>query len=685
MSRNGVKIPKLAGADLGRPQSGARSAPRLRIAETSAGRFDERHASAGWRSVPLRLALAAIPLWLTASVLIFNVGWTTKLIVAVVLGVSLAAPGRGLLVTAALAPLGHLIAPLVGPGNFRISEAVVLAFLVGWLLRALPDRPGPRVSDSAAGWMFAATIGASIVGLAWHVRSDPGALSATLDQLVHAYYLDVGDPIGFAAGARLLEGLALVAATVALFRREPRLAVTLAATMTASAATAALSSVLLWRGIGSPLALEQYGRIGYRVSAHVADVNASGSYFAMTLCLALGMAARARGRGRVMWMAGVVATSTGLWFSESRSAFAAIAVVVSLAAAWSATTRWSARARAGALLALLCVVLTLGYARTRRLDNDPTYKGAGFRGQFNASSLRMIAARPVFGVGVGQYYPMSAFFLSPQLAWTYGTENAHNYFLQVGGELGVVGLALLIAWLGAVFAQAARAIAIAPRDWRLLGAAGGVATLCGTCLTGHPLLVDEVMAPFWMLFGLTAGLAGSTLLNADENGSRAWEPQARWTGWMIAATAVAAVLVWTVSDAAQRPLSPPASEAVDGFHGWETARDGARFRWSGQYSSVFVPDDVTMLQIPVRVPAVIRNVTPSGIEVSTGGITIRRTLVSDAWTLIDVPLDRSPAPAHFRRINLRTDTTWRPALYVPGSAELRPVGMQVGELRLVRD
>jgi hypothetical protein len=59
--------------------------------------------------------------------------------------------------------------------------------------------------------------------------------------------------------------------------------------------------------------------------------------------------------------------------------------------------------------------------------------------------------------------------------------------------------------------------------------------------------------------------------------------------------------------------------------------------------------------------------------------------VSDAWTLIDVPLDRSPAPAHFRRINLRTDTTWRPALYIPGSAELRPVGMQVGELRLVRD
>jgi O-antigen ligase len=534
--------------------------------------------------------------------------------------------------------------------------------------------------------MLAVAIAASIAGLAWRLRSDPGALSASLDQLVHAYYLVVGDAIGLADGARLLEGLALVAATLTLFRREPRLSVTLPAALIASASIAALSSVLLWRGIGSALALQLYDRIGYRVSAHIADVNASGSYFAMMLCLALGMAARARGRSRALWIAGVIATATGLWFSESRSAFAALAVVVSLAVAWAATTRWPARARAGALLALLCVVLTLGYARVRLLDRDPTYKGAGFRSQFNASSLRMIAARPVFGVGVGQYYPTSALFLSPQLAWTYGMENAHNFFLQVGAELGVVGLALLIVWLGIAFAQSASAIAIAPRDWRLLGVAGAVATLCGTCLTGHPLLVDEVMVPFWILFGLTTGLAGSTLLNAvGWDGSRERDHAVRRKGWMITATAVAGVLVWTVVGAAQRPLGPLASEAVDGFDGWETAPDGARFRWTGQYASVFVPDDVSTVQIPVRVPAVIRNVTPGAVEISKGGVTISRTPVSDAWTLISVPVDRSTASAHFMRINLRSDNTWRPALYVPGSAQLRPVGVQVGELRLVRN
>jgi len=31
------------------------------------------------------------------------------------------------------------------------------------------------------------------------------------------------------------------------------------------------------------------------------------------------------------------------------------------------------------------------------------------------------------------------------------------------------------------------------------------------------------------------------------------------------------------------------------------------------------------------------------------------------------------------------DRTWQPALYLAGSADLRMVGVQVGELRLVRE
>src|SRR5204862_3787306 len=114
-------------------------------------------------------------------------------------------------------------------------------------------------------------------------------------------YFFIQDRLGAGDAARLLEGFALVAATVMLFRRRPALARTLPLALGISAAAAGLSTVLLWRGIGTAASLARQRLIGYRVSGHIGDVNAAGSYFAMILCLALGMAVRTRGGVRVLW------------------------------------------------------------------------------------------------------------------------------------------------------------------------------------------------------------------------------------------------------------------------------------------------------------------------------------------------------------------------------------------------
>ncbi len=203
----------------------------------------------------------------------------------------------------------------------------------------------------------------------------------------------------------------------------------------------------------------------------------------------------------------------------------------------------------------------------------------------------MMTARPLFGVGMGQYPRASRLFLSPQLAWSYGAENAHNYFLQIGAELGLVGLTLFAAWAGAGLWPAIRALGDRPRDARLLGSTAGVLALLGTCLTGHPLLVDEVAFPFWIQFGLVVGLAQSIVLN-EPAGFR--HPSGTSPGWRIASAALAAgLLIAGLIGGAQGHLEPGASQAVDGFYGWETAEDGRRFRWTGRYASLFVPGDVT--------------------------------------------------------------------------------------------
>ena len=636
-----------------------------------------------WRSPLLRLALLAVPAWFTISVLIFRGPVSIKLIVGFVLAASLASPVAGLLTVAALAPLGTLLAQFGGDALFRMSDAVVLAFFTGWLLRAPKDRPGPG-APSTVGWLLALAVAASVGGIFWQFRRYPRELAETGTMLFYAYYRLV-DRVGILDGARLVEGLALAAATVTLFRQRPQLAVTLPMALAVSAIAATASSLLLWYGIAPAAILARHARIGYRVSGHVADVNAAGSYYAMMLCLFLGMAAWAAGGRRALWLVAAFATAVGLWLSVSRSAAAAAAIVIALALAWKTTAAWRPSTRAIALVSVLAAALAIGGARVYLLEQDPTYRGARFRTQFNATSLRMIAARPLFGVGVGQYYRTSPLFLSPQLAWAYGAENAHNYFLQVAAELGVLGLALFCAWIGVVLGRSVKSIAIEPNDVRLLGAAGGVVVLLGTCLTGHPLLIDEVAVPFWIQFGLVAGLSGSVLLNADLTAARSRTSLRRPKALplAVAASVVCVVLLAPVS-AARGTVDPPASQSVDGFYEEETAEDGTRFRWTEDYASLFVPADVRHVYIPVRVPTDRPAIAPIGVEVATAGVKRSRTAVTESWSFLSVAMPAASPPVRFNRIDLKMDRTWQPALYIAGSADMRRVGIQVGECQLVR-
>jgi hypothetical protein len=132
-------------------------------------------------------------------------------------------------------------------------------------------------------------------------------------------------------------------------------------------------------------------------------------------------------------------------------------------------------------------------------------------------------------------------------------------------------------------------------------------------------------------------------------------------------------------------LRPSESRDVDGFYGWETGSDGTRYRWTGEYASIFVPADVTRVHIPVRMPAALPSLAPMPVEARTGGFPGVRMLVGDTWAMFDIPLPDAYPLTAFKRVNLRVDRTWQPAMYIAGSADLRPVGVEVGEVRLFRE
>jgi O-antigen ligase len=613
-----------------------------------------------------RLALAAVPLWFTFAIVFFNTPWRAKFLVSSLFAATVASPSYGLLIVAALAPLGRLIEIGLGLQPYRIGEAITLAFLAGWLLRPDTDRrspSGPRAPAIAMA-LVAAAVCASIVAQAVRVSQYPGELPGTLRILFQAYYL-VPDRIGFDAGARLLEGLGLLAATTLLLRADVRLAVRLPAAMTAAAVAAALTG---------------------------ADVNAAASYFAMLLFVALGMAARRRPppaiwrtwlRSRMflislLWLAAAGAEAAALKATGSRTGVAVAAIMFSVAAVLAATARARPRARAVTFAVVALAAVAAGAWRARTLQNDP---GTSFRRQLTVASVQMIAARPALGVGIGQYYDTSPLFLTPEMAWVYGAQNAHNDILQIGGELGLVGLALFLGLMTAIVWQGVRALAVRPDDLRLLGCLTGAVVLLITSLTGHPLLVDEVAPAFWMLLGLVVALSGSALRSAQGNDVESGRPQRR--PGAVGGVAFAALLLAALSGV-RRPIEPPISTAVDGMEPWETAPDGARFRWTHASASVFVPRDVTRVYIPVRLPADNPRISPIAVDVHAGGATRGRMLVADSWAILDVELSPLQSLLGYKRVDLRMDKTWQPAIYLPGSNDLRWVGVQVGDLKLFR-
>ncbi len=635
------------------------------------------HPPVVWRHPVLRLALAAAPTLLTGTVVFFNTPWSWKALVGSVFAATLWSPYAGFLATVALAPLGQLIGAFITAGVFRTTEAIVLAFAAAWLLRPLADRQGPRVAGAPAAWLFALALAVSVGTQAARLAQTTGEGRRMLELFYVAYYL-VPDRFGLVDSARLVEGIAMAAAAVILLRQRPRLAVTLPAVVVGSAAVAAGASVLLWYGIAPETLLKRHALLGDRVSAHVADVNAAGSYFALAAGVAGGMAARARGRGRLPWAAGAVAALAGLWLSGSRSAFAAVGLVGTEVAVWLITARGAAGGRR-AVIGTIAAAAVVGGLAVAWSASDSARRSAVFRAEFTAASLRMIRARPWFGVGAGQYRRASALFLGPPAAWAYGTENAHDYYLQVAAETGLVGFGLFVLWVGAGVVRIGRGLRAAPADGRLMGLAAGLAAFLVTIAAGHPLLIDEVAEPFWATFGLAVGLAGSTLLARSPQQARVVSRgPARRAAWAAAAFLIASA----GAPSRWKDLPVPHGSALDGFFEWETAEDGARFRWTGEYASLFVPPDVRRVEIPVRVPPGARNLPPISVEARIDDRRQDGIAVGDQWSTIVVDLPDAPPPAQWKRVNLHVDRTWQPALYIAGSADLRSVGIQVGVPRV---
>ncbi|HEY2595591.1 MAG TPA: O-antigen ligase family protein [Chloroflexota bacterium] len=294
------------------------------------------------------------------------------------------------------------------------------------------------------------------------------------------------------------------------------------AMLVAGAAEAAYGAVQFLTDSG-PAAFDLQGAL--RAFGHFDQPNPFAGYLTTILPLAVCMAlTRANPLAFRLFAAAATASMlVGIGLSQSRGAWLGGGVAaVCLMLAWSRTTRrlLIPCALGGAFLLALAMTGALPTSITDRLSQAIAYFGVFDVRNVEVTSDNwavvermahwqagwyMFLANPWFGVGAGNYaqaYP--AYFVS---SWVEPLGHAHNYYINMLAELGVVGGALLVLLLALAYRLLGGALvrteAQSSTFWRavLAGAFGGLVVFCVHNLFDS-LFVHSVNIQIGVLLGL---------------------------------------------------------------------------------------------------------------------------------------------------------------------------------------
>lgn len=445
------------------------------------------------------------------------------LVSIVALAALVAAPALGLAAAAASVPFGGRAAVPLGAAALTPAPLLLGAVAYVWLVQSLAARRLPQLPPGRVRWVLAGTIafvGALVLSA---LRAPDLARSA----------FEIARWAEFALAA-------LLGAAVA--GRRPWLWLVAGALLAAGAVEAWLGVRAAAVGSG-PEAFAIVGGGGARAYGSFGQPNPFGAYMNLVwplgVALALGWHLDRGVPGPVAALGFVAAAAgaAGLLQSWSRGAWlAGAAAGLTMFAVWAlATLRPPVRPRAAVALWLVVVAALAGLVfgpGAGRLDalaarfegaavgattidvTDAEVDDASFstveRLAHWQAAARMFEDSPWLGQGPGQYELAYARYRLPR--WEEPLGHAHNTYLNVLAEAGLVGLAGYGLFLGSLVAFA---LATALRPEGRAQAAFGLA-LCGsvTAVAVHGVVdnvfVHDMVVHLGLLVGLAAGAGAGT-------------------------------------------------------------------------------------------------------------------------------------------------------------------------------
>jgi len=210
--------------------------------------------------------------------------------------------------------------------------------------------------------------------------------------------------------------------------------------------------------------------------------------------------------GRKWSIAGSFLLLGSMWFCHSRGAWLALGIVFAIwFLGFGGKILRSGLVRAALVLIVVATAMLIGrHYILRQWQSD-------VRPMIWQATLRMIAARPVVGHGLGTYeteypkYRLPEYFRRPKA--TNVTDHAHDELLEIAAEQGLIGLtATLWLWAAALGCGLCSYRRAGPSDRpAILGLIGATGLLMLHSLIDIDLRYPPNRDLFWLLLGLLAG------------------------------------------------------------------------------------------------------------------------------------------------------------------------------------
>jgi O-antigen ligase len=154
------------------------------------------------------------------------------------------------------------------------------------------------------------------------------------------------------------------------------------------------------------------------------------------------------------------------------------------------------------------------------------------RGWIWQDTVAMIAANPILGVGIGAYQTAHPIYSRLDRSLIVGY--AHNDYLQVLADCGIVGGAIALWFLVVVWRAIASSIKAhdALLRWQALGASAGIFALLVHSLFDFNLQIPANALLFLLLLAIVSSIgAGVAETDADEKVNSLGAPELRMAAW----------------------------------------------------------------------------------------------------------------------------------------------------------